>query len=64
MTLMELVRDTTRIVSVESRAPTNCGHCNKPLPLPYTDRRYKIEGSRMQLSFCGWKCVTDYERQR
>lgn len=57
MTLSELIRDRTRLVSVDSRAVTNCGHCNKPLPLSYTDRRYKIEGSRMNLSYCSWQCI-------
>lgn len=65
MAIEDIVRDKneTDIVSLECSSPTNCGWCNKPLPLPYTDRRFKIRRSRMNLSFCGWKCVMNFARK-
>lgn len=64
MSLQEIVADTARVLSCESTNPTQCGQCNKPLPLSFTDRRFKIEGALMRLSFCSWWCVTRYERAR
>lgn len=61
--LSEIVLNT-RVVSFESRAPTNCGQCNKPLPIQWTDNRLKIEGALLQLHFCGLVCIMRYERAR
>lgn len=64
MALQQIVADAPRIVSCESQNPTHCGTCNKLLPLSWTDKRFKVEGALMRLSFCSWWCVTRYERAR
>lgn len=64
MALSGLIVEPIHIESYSSQAPTTCGYCNKRLPLPHTLRRFRVERTRMSLSFDSYICAFKYEYER
>lgn len=64
MALSAIITEPISITTTDSVALTYCGFCDKKLPLSHTIRRFKVEGSLMNLSFCTHRHAFLYEYER